>query len=735
MPSRASPGRAISGGPVILERFKRALIRRDLTILSAIAGLCVSALIAASLYDFVKTALAKDNQVQESTLKGELALFMLALRDDDGSSLLDNVNDFANAKRELGAVAMRRSFYGYFLTEENAKLVAAKGVTWEPPKSCALDFIDQGSPTAPRSIRACFAVVPDEPSGRYIYFSISYPTNEIARHRAGLALSKSSSVLLRLKGENAASVRLMFEQPTLVQKRYPSQLRRFSSVHELTAYPSDQLGAPMRTIKGQAFEKRLETADGIASNIVTLLGRIDAQLVFSSQASIDEWAKGRYRDFRASIEVSEPIAFGAAAHTQMFIPFGAKGTALQSLEQAYYTFVQSHATLELFEGRQATASQSSTWRSASPATKEKPVSGRFQELSNRWANLLVKKFDYKRPTVQTEQLVPGARPYRATLTAEPVLLPDLAARAFLGLSGALGGVLLIGFIWFVALRHLNVMGRRALRSARQPSLADDMERYTKRRDEIGALGRTFELVIRRFRSRNATIIRTARRLDALRQERARFADEQYKARHDVLRAIGHEIRTPLQSLLTRTSENAGTRSDLERMGRAVEALYTATSVQAGIRNRRVTTKLADAAEFLHRLAENSREQGVPILYHGPAKGVSSVFDNLALDDALSSVLDNAQRFMEPGSVIEMDLAQTEVVAHLKIANIGPRIPAEDLGLIFDYGFSTQLNSEHMGLGLFTARVSILRMGGTMNAENTADGVVFTVTLPRFLPDA
>lgn len=683
----------------------------------------------------MKTAAVKDDQVQESTLKGELALFLLALRDDDGSSLLDNVIDFASAKRELTAVAMRKSFYGYFLTEENAKQVAAKGVNWEPPKSCALDFIEQGSPAAPRNIRACFAVVPEEASGRYIYFSISYPTKEIARHRAGLALSKSSSVLLRLKGENATSVRLMFEQPTLVQKRYPSQLRRFSSVHELTAYSTDQLGSPMKTIKGQAFEKRAGSEDGTASNVVTLLGRIDAQLVFSSQASIDEWAKGRYRDFRASVEVNEPAASNAAANTPIVIPFGAKGTALQSLEQAYYTFVQSHATLELFQGREAAVGQAASWRSASPANTEKLVAGRFQKLSNEWANLLVKKFDYRRPTVQTEQLVLGPRPYRATLTAEPVLLPDLAARAFLGLSGALVGVLLIGSMWFFALRHLNVMGRRALRSARRPSLADGMEQYTKRRDEIGALGRSFELVVRRFRSRNATIIRSARRLDALREERARFADEQYKARHDVLRAIGHEIRTPLQSLLTRTSHDANARSDLERMGRAVEALYTATSVQAGIRNRRVTSRLADAAEFLHRLAENSREQGLPIVYQGPEKGVSAVFDNLALDDALSSVLENAQRFMEPGSAIEMDLAQTEVVVHLKIANIGPTIPADDLDLIFDYGFSTQLNSEHMGLGLFTARVSVLRMGGTINAENTAYGVVFTVTLSRLLPDA
>lgn len=734
MQSRASPERVTSGGSAILDRLNRALKRRNLTILSALAGLTVCALIGASLYDFVKTALVKDKKVQESTLMGELALFILALRDDDGSSLLDNVVDFSSAKRELSAVAMRKSFYTYFLTQENAKQVAAKGIYWEPPKSCSLDFIDQISTAVPRSIRTCFAVVPGEQIGRYIYFSISYPANEVTRHRAGIPLSKSSSVLLRLKGENPATVRLMFEEPELVRKRFPSQLRRFSSVHELTAYSSDQLTVPMRSVKGQAFERRSETADGTATNVVTLLGRIDAQLVFSSQSSIDEWAKGRFRDFKASIEVSDLSASSASAQTQIVIPFSTKGTALQSLEQAYYTFVQSHANLELFEGRQSSGSELSIWRSSSLVTTEKPASSRFQELSNRWANMLIKKFDYKRRTVEAEQLVHGPRPYRAMLTAEPALLPDLAARAFLGLSGAFLGVLVISLHWFVALRQLNVMTRRALRSAQQPSLAEDMEQYTKRRDEIGALGRAFELLIRRFRSRNATIIQTARRLEARRQERSRFADEQYKARHDVLRAIGHEIRSPLQSLLTRSSEDPDTRSDLERMGRAVEALYTATSVEAGLRDRRVSTKLADAAEFLQRLATNMHDQGIQIEYRGPTKGVHAVFDNLALDDALSSVLDNAQRFMEPGSVIELDLEQTEVVVQLKIANVGPHIASEDLGTIFDYGFSTQLGSEHMGLGLFSARVSVLRMGGTLSAANTANGVVFTISLLRNTPD-
>lgn len=692
------------------------------------------ALIGASLFDFVRTALAKDEKVQESTLKGELAQFILALRDDDGSSLLDNVTDFSYAKRELTAVGIRKSFYTYFLTQENAKQVAAKGIGWEPPKSCALDFIDQTSSDAPRSIRACFAVVPGEAVGRYIYFSISYPTNEIARHRAGSALSKSSSVLLRLKGESTTAVRLMFEEPELVRKRYPSQLRRFSGVHELTAYTADQFTAPMRSVKGQAFEKRSEAADGTTANVVTLLGRIDAQLVFSSQSSIDGWAGGSFRDFRASIEVSDVPSNGVLAEKQIIVPFGAKGTALQSLEQAYYTFVQSHAKLELFEVPPPPGDESSIWRSSSLAAMEKPPSGRFQELSNRWANLLVKKFDYKQRNVEAEQLIPGNKTFRAKLTAEPMLLPDLAARAFLGLSAALLGVILIGAHWFFALRQLKKMTNRALRSARRPSLAVDMDQYTKRRDEIGSLGRAFELMVRRFRSRNATIIQTARRLEVQRLERARFADEQYKTRHDVLRAIGHEIRSPLQSLLTRTSEDADTRSDLERMGRAVEALYMATSVEAGLRNRRVSSKLSDVGEFMQRLATNLHDQGVPIAYLGPSKGVVAAFDSLALDDVLSSILDNAQRFMALGSTIEMDLAQTEVVVQLKIANVGPHIATEDIDAIFDYGFSTQLGTEHMGLGLFSARIAVLRMGGTLRAANTENGVIFTISLLRSAPD-
>lgn len=722
-------------GELIPKRFRRAVARRNLTIWSLLAGLLVIALIAASMIDFVRTALAKDEKVQESTLKGELAQFILAVREDDGSSLLENVVDFGSAKRELGAVAMRSSFFAYFLTLGNSKQLNTKNINWEPPRACSLDFVDQSTASAPRSLRTCFAVVPNDPNGRYIYFSLRYPTHAIVRHRPGLSISNASSVLLRLRGENSTTIRLMFEQPRLAQARFPSQLRRFADIHEVTAYPSDQLAKPLRSFQGQAFEKRMEASDGASGNYVTLLGRIELSLLFNSHTAIDEWTKSRLRDFRASVEVHEIPPSGGPAQLHIEVPFGAKGTALQSLEQAYYTFVQSRANLDILDGIQGQKAGQVIWGSASITGAEKPPPDVFQMFSDWWANLMVAMFDYKRQKAQVDQVVRGRHHYRATLTAEPILLPDLATRAFLGLSGALFAVVTLGIFWLYALWQLNTIARKALRSAKQPSSTDDMGQYRKRQDEIGSMGRTFNLLIRRFRSRNATIIKNTRKLERQREERSRLADEQIKTRHDVLRAIGHEIRSPLQSLLNRTEEHSDLRLDLEKMQRAVDALYFSASVEAGLKERRIVVKLGDISEFMHKLTGNLVDGGMRIVYRGPESGVLAIYDPIALDEVLSSVLDNANRHMYDGSYITLNLVESEATVQLLIHNVGQQIPEEDLDAIFGYGFSTHASDENMGLGLFSARIYVLGMRGIIKASNVDDGVTFTITLPRSLSES
>lgn len=710
------------------KRLKRSILRWNLTAGSVVGGLIVVTLIAASMIDVVTTALAKDRKVQESTLTGELAQFALALRDDDGTSLLENIHDFASAKRTLRAVAVRQSFFSYFLKESNARNLTAKGINWEAPRSCAVDFVDGSGADSPRTLRACFAVVSEDASGRYIYFSLRYPSDDIIRHRPGASLDQASSVSLRLKGDVPFNLRLVFIQPRLVEARYPSQARRFSGIHEIAAY-GDQNGTPIRAVQAQAFEKRGDSAEGAAVNYVTILGRLDPALVFSSQRASDNWASGWFRRLEVGFEAFQPSAGSMNAVRHLAVPFGTQGSALQSLEQAYYTYVQSRATLEIFG-----ANSKLLWTSNSITASNRPGLDFFQQISNRWARLMVTIFDYKKQAVQIGQAVRSQDQQRLMLTSEPVVLSDLAARAFLGLSAALAAVFLLGLYWLHGILQLRRITKLALSRAHIGS-TDSMPEYRSRRDEIGTLGRTFDLVIRRLRARNSSVFEKIRKLDRQRQEKLRLADEQIRARQDVLKALGHEIRSPLQSLLNRTTDHPELRQGLEKMRRAVEALYFSASVEEGLQARPIVCSEKDLAAFLKKLTENLNEGGDPVEYLGPSADVSASFDSFALDDVLSSVLDNASCHKHPDTKVRIDLQVSEATVSIEICNEGPPIPEEDLDDIFTFGFSTHKRAENTGLGLFSARVYVLGMRGSIRARNSVGGVTISIVLPRSAPEA
>jgi two-component system, OmpR family, sensor kinase len=69
---------------------------------------------------------------------------------------------------------------------------------------------------------------------------------------------------------------------------------------------------------------------------------------------------------------------------------------------------------------------------------------------------------------------------------------------------------------------------------------------------------------------------------------------------------------------------------------------------------------------------------------------------------------------------------------VSIHNIGEAIPAELLPSIFDYGVSSSKSSaddaSHRGQGLFVAKSYMGKMGGSVQAQNTAHGVVFELRL-------
>lgn len=71
--------------------------------------------------------------------------------------------------------------------------------------------------------------------------------------------------------------------------------------------------------------------------------------------------------------------------------------------------------------------------------------------------------------------------------------------------------------------------------------------------------------------------------------------------------------------------------------------------------------------------------------------------------------------------------------NLRLHNQGPAIAPALLDKIFEYGVSDPDLPEsgpHRGQGLFVARTYLAKMGGSLRAENCADGVVFILGLQR-----
>ena len=89
-----------------------------------------------------------------------------------------------------------------------------------------------------------------------------------------------------------------------------------------------------------------------------------------------------------------------------------------------------------------------------------------------------------------------------------------------------------------------------------------------------------------------------------------------------------------------------------------------------------------------------------------------------------------------GESITLTLAASESAASATLHNQGSTIEEDLLERIFELGVSDPSlpapmgESEHRGQGLFVAKTYMAKMGGTINARNTEDGVAFTLTFQR-----
>ena len=102
---------------------------------------------------------------------------------------------------------------------------------------------------------------------------------------------------------------------------------------------------------------------------------------------------------------------------------------------------------------------------------------------------------------------------------------------------------------------------------------------------------------------------------------------------------------------------------------------------------------------------------------------------------LDKLISNAIEFGEAEQPISLALARIDGLAHLEVVNVGPPLPGEMEGKLFDSMVSIRTGQPsggpHLGLGLYIVRLIAEFHGGSARAENLRGnrGVRIRVTFP------
>ena len=234
------------------------------------------------------------------------------------------------------------------------------------------------------------------------------------------------------------------------------------------------------------------------------------------------------------------------------------------------------------------------------------------------------------------------------------------------------------------------------------------------------------------------------------QERLPYREESEHERYrgNLLRAISHDLRTPLSGIMG-TSEMIrdmsreddprhalaqGIWDDADWLRSLVENILNLTRLEDG---RLVLQKQPEAVEeiianALEHIAKRApeREIGVDI----PEDLLLVPMDARLIVQVLVNLLDNAIKHTAPEREIRIAVQRDGTDAVFCVADRGDGISPEDLPYIFRTFYTSRHNradaKRGIGLGLAICDAIVKAHGGTIRAENRTDGgALFRFTLP------
>ncbi len=247
-------------------------------------------------------------------------------------------------------------------------------------------------------------------------------------------------------------------------------------------------------------------------------------------------------------------------------------------------------------------------------------------------------------------------------------------------------------------RALSPLGRLAHGAAEIETTGDPTQRLPEpgSGDELDELARTLNAMLASL-------------------ERSREGERRFLA------DASHELRTPLTALLgnveyvSRHGASPGLvaelQADARRLAKLADDLLTLSREEA-------TAPFDDRV----RLDELARAAGVDLV---AAEEVSVRGDRLALERALTNLVENARRYGPEGGRVTVEVHAVDGLATLSVSDEGPGLQPYLATRAFERFWRGRSGGHGSGLGLAIVRATAERHGGRAYAE----GARFTIELP------
>lgn len=237
-----------------------------------------------------------------------------------------------------------------------------------------------------------------------------------------------------------------------------------------------------------------------------------------------------------------------------------------------------------------------------------------------------------------------------------------------------------------------------------------------------------------------TVISSMLSAQIRRQANLRAESEKERMRANLLRAVGHDLRTPLTTIvgstsaLLESSDNfseeqkhkmlTGIQEDAQWLTRMVENLLSVTRLDGG------NVKLLKSSVVLEELVDSvllkfhKRHPSQQVMVDIPDDFVSIQMDAILIEQVLLNLLDNAVEHASGMTQLMLRVFVIDKRAVFEVVDDGCGIPSERMKDIFKGYYSgsapadTKMNS---GIGLSVCAAIIKAHGGDIRAENNKNG--------------